>query len=60
MRFLKMSTILRFLKMSTFLHTKFVVEINLAVRQLVRVTEKGEEVLKLRGRTRITVAFKDV
>jgi len=41
--------------MSTFFHIKSVAETNLAVGKLVRVMEKGEEILKLRGRTRIPV-----
>jgi len=44
-----------FLKMSTFFHTKSVAEANLAVGKLVREMEKREEILKLRGRTRIPV-----
>ena len=49
-----------FLKMSTFLHTTFVAETNLADEQLVRVMQKVEGILKLRGRTRMPVVFKDV
>jgi len=51
---------MRFLKMTAFLHTKFVAETNTAVGQLVREMEKREDILKLRGRTRRPVAFKDV
>jgi hypothetical protein len=46
--------------MSIILHTKFVAKTNLAVRQFVPVMENGKEILKLRGITRIPVAFKDV
>jgi hypothetical protein len=51
---------MRFLKMPTYFYTRFIAETNLAVEQLVRVMEKGEEILKLRRRTRIPVAFKNI
>jgi len=51
--------IMRFIKNSTSLHTKIAAEVKLADGHFVRVMEKGEELLKLRGRTRIQVASKE-
>jgi hypothetical protein len=51
---------MRFLKMSTFLQINFVAETNLADGHLVQLMENGEEILKLRGRSRIPVTHKDV
>jgi hypothetical protein len=51
---------MRFLKMPKYLHTRFVAETNLAAGKLVRVMEKGEEILELRRRARIPVEFKNV
>jgi hypothetical protein len=42
------------------LHAKFLEETSLAVGELVREMETGKEFLKLRGRTRIPVACKEV
>jgi len=51
--------IIRFIKTSTSLHTKIAAEMNSADGQLVRVKESGEEILSLRGRSRIQVTSKE-
>ena len=50
---------IRFIKASTSLYTKTAAEMNVADGHFVRVMEKGEEILKFRGRTRIQVASKE-
>jgi len=44
--------------MSTSLHTRLAAEINIAEEDILQVTEKREELLKLGGRTRLSVISK--
>ena len=50
---------MRFINMSKNLHTKIAAQMHLADGHFVRVMEKGEELLKLWGRTRIQLTSKE-